>query len=55
MPPRLATVLTSAVIVLAIACADASASTRSAVDKLSLSQLAGQRAIFSYSGKDPPP
>jgi beta-N-acetylhexosaminidase len=55
MPLRLATVLAVAVLPLAIACADASAGTRSAVDKLSLSQLAGQRAIFSYSGKVPPP
>src|SRR5262245_34785058 len=55
MPFRLATVLALAVLPLAFASADASASTRSAVDKLSLSQLAGQRAIFSYSGKVPPP
>jgi beta-N-acetylhexosaminidase len=55
MQIRLATALAFAGLPLAFACADASARTTSAVDRLSLSQLAGQRAIFSYSGKLPPP
>ena len=51
---RLALVAAVAVALLAAAC-DASARTPSAVDRLSLSQLAGQRSIYSYSGKLPPP
>jgi beta-N-acetylhexosaminidase len=55
MPLRLATVLAGALITMAFACAHASAGVTREVDKLSLSQLAGQRAIYSYSGKVPPP
>src|SRR4051812_48540476 len=52
VPLRPATVLAATVTLFALATSTASA--RTSVDRLSLSQLAGQRAIFSYSGTAPP-
>jgi beta-N-acetylhexosaminidase len=54
VPLRLATVLAATVTMLALATSTASARTSSSVDRLSLAQLGGQRAIFSYSGTTPP-
>lgn len=47
--------LVPALVAMLLGMGTAHASAATAVDKLSLEQLAGQRAIYSYSGKLPPP